>query len=84
MDLAAFRRRRQERVSVSRSNTRQAHAKGVRTLLKNQRGTALTEYGLLLAFVALIATVVLIGDPLHLKTAIIGAFTKAVTALNGN
>ena len=50
--------------------------------LREERGEDLIEYGLLAAFVATVATAVVIGDPLGLRTAIIDAYTRCVTALN--
>ncbi len=48
---------------------------------REDSGEDLIEYGLLAAFVAAVATAVIIADPLGLTTAVKGAFTKAVTAL---
>ena len=45
-------------------------------------GEDLIEYGLLAAFVAAVATAVIIADPLGVKGALKAAFQKAVTALN--
>ena len=50
--------------------------------VREESGEDLIEYGLLAAFVAAVATAVIIADPLGLGTAVKGAFTKAVTALN--
>jgi len=50
--------------------------------LREERGEDLIEYGLLAAFVATVATAVVIGDPLGLRTAIVNAYTRCVTALN--
>ena len=50
--------------------------------LRDESGEDLIEYGLLAAFVAGVATAVLIADPLGVGTAIKGAFNKAVNALN--
>lgn len=47
----------------------------------DESGEDLIEYGLLAAFVAAVATAVIITDPTGLKTAIIKAFNKAKTAL---
>ncbi len=52
--------------------------------LADERGEDLIEYGLLAAFVAAVATAVIISDPLGIKTALIGAFRKAATALRAN
>jgi Flp pilus assembly pilin Flp len=45
-------------------------------------GEDLIEYGLLAAFVAAVATAVIIADPIGVKGALKAAFQKAVTALN--
>ncbi len=52
-----------------------------RQFARDERGEDLIEYGLLAAFVAAVATAVIISDPLGIKTALIGAFRKASTAL---
>ena len=52
--------------------------------LRDENGEDLIEYGLLAAFVAAVATAVIIADPLGIKTALIGAFNKAKTALNNS
>jgi len=49
--------------------------------LRDESGEDLIEYGLLAAFVGTIATAVVIGDPLGMKNAIVGAYQKAVNAL---
>jgi len=49
--------------------------------LREDQGEDLIEYGLLCAFVATIATAVVIGDPLGMKSAIIGAYQRAIDAL---
>ncbi len=49
---------------------------------REESGEDLIEYGLLAAFVAAVATAVIIADPLGLTKAVTGAFQKAVTALN--
>ena len=51
-------------------------------LVRDENGEDLIEYGLLVAFVAGVATAVIIADPLGLKTALKGAFNKAINALN--
>ncbi|MFM8560274.1 MAG: Flp family type IVb pilin [bacterium] len=48
---------------------------------RDETGEDLIEYGLLAAFVATVATAVIIADPLGIKTALIAAFNKAKTAL---
>lgn len=50
----------------------------------DESGEDLIEYGLLAAFVAAVATAIIIADPLGVKGALTGAFQKAVTALNAN
>ena len=50
--------------------------------IRDEGGEDLIEYGLLAAFVAAVATAVIINDPLGVKTALIGAFNKAKTALD--
>lgn len=47
----------------------------------DENGEDLIEYGLLAAFVAAVATAVIISDPLGIKGALIGAFNKAKNAL---
>ncbi len=49
--------------------------------VREESGEDLIEYGLLAAFVAAVATAVIIADPLGLTGAVKGAFTKAVNAL---
>ncbi len=49
--------------------------------LRDESGEDLIEYGLLAAFVATVATAVVIGDPLGLKNAVVGAYQRAVDAL---
>ena len=50
--------------------------------IREEEGEDLIEYGLLAAFVAAVATAVIIADPLGLKGALINAYQKAVNALN--
>jgi len=50
--------------------------------VRNERGEDLMEYGLLVAFVASLALVAIITDPLGLVTAIMNAYQRAVDALN--
>jgi Flp pilus assembly pilin Flp len=50
--------------------------------VRDERGEDLIEYGLLAAFVAAVATAIIIADPIGVKGALKGAFQKAVTALN--
>ena len=53
----------------------------VLSFIRDERGEDLIEYGLLAAFVAAVATAVIISDPLGIKGALIGAFNKAKAAL---
>ena len=53
----------------------------VRSFIREENGEDLIEYGLLAAFVAALATALLLSNG-TLKTAITNAFGKAVTALN--
>ena len=50
--------------------------------IREEQGEDLIEYGLLAAFVATVATAVVIGDPLGLQDAIVNAYQRAVDALN--
>ena len=50
--------------------------------VREESGEDLIEYGLLAAFVAAVATAIIIADPLGVKGALVAAFQKAVTALN--
>jgi Flp pilus assembly pilin Flp len=54
----------------------------VRRFVREESGEDLIEYGLLAAFVAAVATAVIIADPLGIKTSLKNAFTKAQTALD--
>lgn len=54
----------------------------IRKFVREERGEDLIEYGLLAAFVAAVATAVIISDPLGIKGALINAFKKAKDALN--
>jgi Flp pilus assembly pilin Flp len=49
--------------------------------IREESGEDLIEYGLLAAFVAAVATAVIIADPLGIKGALKGAFTQAKDAL---
>ena len=53
----------------------------VRNFIRDENGEDLIEYGLLAAFVAAVALVTIIADPLGLKGALKGAFQQAVDAL---
>ena len=50
--------------------------------VREESGEDLIEYGLLAAFVAAVATAVIIADPLGIKGSLIAAFKKAKTALD--
>jgi Flp pilus assembly pilin Flp len=56
----------------------------VRNFVRDENGEDLIEYGLLAAFVAAVALVTIIADPLGIKGALVGAFTKAKDALEAN
>jgi len=49
--------------------------------LRDDKGEDLIEYGLLAAFVATVATAVIIGNP-GIRIALTGAFNRAAAALN--
>jgi Flp pilus assembly pilin Flp len=52
--------------------------------VRDDRGEDLIEYGLLAAFVAAVATAVIIADPLGIKGSLKAAFGKAKTALDNS
>ena len=52
--------------------------------LCEENGEDLIEYGLLCAFIAAVATAVIIADPLGIRGAIKNAFTRAKTALDNS
>ena len=52
--------------------------------LNEERGEDLIEYGLLCAFVAAVATAIIIADPLGIRTSLINAYLKAKTALDNS
>jgi Flp pilus assembly pilin Flp len=52
--------------------------------LREESGEDLIEYGLLCAFVAAVATAIIIADPLGIRTALIGAYTRAKNALDNS
>jgi Flp pilus assembly pilin Flp len=54
----------------------------VRSFIREENGEDLIEYGLLAAFVASVALVVIIADPLGIRGALVGAFQKAIDALD--
>ena len=49
--------------------------------MRDERGEDLIEYGLLAAFVAVVATAAIISDPLGIKTELVKAYQKARDAL---
>ncbi len=54
----------------------------VKSLIRDESGEDLMEYGLLVAFIATIALAIIIADPLGLGTAIGNAYQRAIDALN--
>jgi Flp pilus assembly pilin Flp len=54
----------------------------VRSFVHDENGEDLIEYGLLAAFVAAVALVTIISDPLGIKTSLVNAFNKAKNALD--
>jgi len=52
--------------------------------LREESGEDLIEYGLLCAFVAAVATAVIIADPLGIRTSLINAYMRAKTALDNS
>lgn len=50
--------------------------------VRGEAGEDLIEYGLLIAFMAAVATAVIIADPLSLQTAVIDAYQNCTDALN--
>lgn len=50
--------------------------------IRDERGEDLIEYGLLAAFVAAVATAVIIADPLGIKGSLQAAYQKAKDALD--
>ena len=56
----------------------------VRKFVRDESGEDLIEYGLLAAFVAAVALVTIIADPLGIKGALVGAFDKAKNALTAS
>lgn len=54
----------------------------VRRFIEDDRGEDLIEYGLLAAFVAAVATAVIITDAAGIRGALVQAFNRAKTALN--
>lgn len=54
----------------------------IRNFVRDENGEDLIEYGLLAAFVASVALVTIIADPLGIRGALTGAFLKAKNALD--
>jgi Flp pilus assembly pilin Flp len=54
----------------------------VRKFVNDESGEDLIEYGLLAAFVAAVALVTIILDPIGIKGALVNAFNKAKGALD--
>jgi Flp pilus assembly pilin Flp len=54
----------------------------VRNFVRDENGEDLIEYGLLAAFVAAVALVTIILDPIGIKSSLTGAFQKAKDALD--
>ena len=54
----------------------------IRNFVKDENGEDLIEYGLLAAFVAAVALVTIILDPIGIKGSLVGAFEKAKDALD--
>jgi len=54
----------------------------VRNFVRDEQGEDLIEYGLLAAFVAAVATAVIIADPLGIKGSLKNAYLKAKSALD--
>jgi Flp pilus assembly pilin Flp len=52
-----------------------------RAFLREENGEDLIEYGLLAAFVAAVALVAIISDPLGIRPSLIAALNKAAQAL---
>jgi Flp pilus assembly pilin Flp len=52
--------------------------------LREESGEDLIEYGLLCAFVAAVATAIIIADPLGIRSSLISAYMKAKTALSNS
>ena len=52
--------------------------------IREESGEDLIEYGLLCAFVAAVATAVIIADPLGIRTSLINAYMRAKSALDNS
>ena len=56
----------------------------IRNFVRDENGEDLIEYGLLAAFVAAVALVTIIADPLGIKGSLVAAFNRAKTALDND
>lgn len=56
----------------------------IRSFVNDENGEDLIEYGLLAAFVAAVALVTIILDPIGIKGSLVNAFQKAKDALDAN
>ena len=56
----------------------------IRKFVHDENGEDLIEYGLLAAFVAAVALVTIILDPIGIKGSLVNAFVKAKDALDAN
>ncbi|TMQ62294.1 MAG: ATP-binding cassette domain-containing protein [Candidatus Eisenbacteria bacterium] len=56
----------------------------VRNFVRDENGEDLIEYGLLAAFVAAVALVTIIADPIGIKGSLVAAFNKAKAALDAS
>ena len=54
----------------------------IRNFVTDESGEDLIEYGLLAAFVAGVALLTIILDPIGIRTSLVAAFTKAKNALD--
>ncbi len=54
----------------------------VRRFIRDEAGEDLVEYAFLVAFMAAVATAVIISDPLSLGTAVTNAYQRCADALN--
>jgi Flp pilus assembly pilin Flp len=54
----------------------------VRSFVRDENGEDLIEYGLLAAFVAAVAIVTIVADPLGIKDSLKNAFQKAKDAID--
>ena len=52
--------------------------------LHEESGEDLIEYGLLCAFVAAVATAVIIADPIGIRASLVNAYNRAKTALDNS